>query len=276
MGTLRVADPTFSLHRNHLDVAQSRDRKHRVLAGLDRHRRNDAAGDHHHAGFETAAAFGEVIGEPGQRRARVFGKASAGRFAVDLEPAGDAVEQRGRDGFGRADDDAAVPAIFHDQRSGVGRGVIGIAVFDQLEGGHRGRDRRRHHVAPPRRAGGRQIGAEHQRNLAFDADVDEIRGVQVRRRVVDGVRKDRAAAGMVDAHQLLHHLGGGGDLGAAHRAIDRLRQPVIGLLRRIGLGAATRVSAQPAGCDRAGGGRGRPTSIGPWRLCGRWRPWRKL
>jgi hypothetical protein len=29
--------------------------------------------------------------------------------------------------------------------------------------------------------------------------------------------------------------GGGGDLGAAHRAIDRLRQPVIGLLRRIGL-----------------------------------------
>lgn len=49
------------------------------------------------------------------------------------------------------------------------------------------------------------------------------------------MRKDGAAAGMVDAHQLLHHLGGGGDLGAAHRAIDRLRQPVIGLLRRIGL-----------------------------------------
>jgi hypothetical protein len=59
--------------------------------------------------------------------------------------------------------------------------------------------------------------------------------VHMRRRVVDGAREDGAAAGVVDAHQLLHHLGGGGDLGAAHRAIDRLRQPVIGLLRGVGL-----------------------------------------
>jgi hypothetical protein len=31
VGTLRFAHLTFSLHRNHLDLAQSRDRKHRVL-----------------------------------------------------------------------------------------------------------------------------------------------------------------------------------------------------------------------------------------------------
>jgi hypothetical protein len=35
---------------------------------------------------------------------------------------------------------------------------------------------------------------------------------------------------------LLHHFGGGGDLGAADRAKGRLRQAVISLLRRIGLG----------------------------------------
>jgi len=41
---------------------------------------------------------------------------------------------------------------------------------------------------------------------------------------------------MVDPHQLLHHFGGGGDLRAADRAIDWLRQAVVNLLRRIGLG----------------------------------------
>ena len=41
---------------------------------------------------------------------------------------------------------------------------------------------------------------------------------------------------MGDAHQLLHHLCRGGDLGAGDGAIDRLGQPIIGLLRRIGFG----------------------------------------
>src|SRR5580700_627319 len=121
------------LHRNHLDFAKSRDGEHRVVAGLDRHGRNDTAGDHHHAGFEAAAALGEVIGEPGQRRARVLGAAFARRLAADLEPAGDADQRRDGCGFGRADDDAAVPAVLDDQRGGFGLGVIGVAVFDQLE-----------------------------------------------------------------------------------------------------------------------------------------------
>jgi hypothetical protein len=40
---------------------------------------------------------------------------------------------------------------------------------------------------------------------------------------------------MRDAHQLLHHFRRGGDLGAADGAVQRFRQPVIGLLPGIGL-----------------------------------------
>ena len=54
--------------------------------------------------------------------------------------------------------------------------------------------------------------------------------------MVNGAAEDGAAARMRDAHQLLHHFGGGGDFGAADRAERRLSQAVIGLLRRIGLG----------------------------------------
>ena len=136
----------------------------------------------------------------------------------------------------RADDHPAVPAILDDQRCRLGMRVIGVAVLDQFERRHGARHRRRHLIARPWRAGRRQIGAEFQRNFAFDAQIDEIRGAQSRRRRMDGACKDRAAAGMRDAHQLLHHLGRRGDLGAGDGAVDRLGQAVISLLRGIGFG----------------------------------------
>ena len=47
--------------------------------------------------------------------------------------------------------------------------------------------------------------------------------------------EDHAAAGMIDAHQLLHDLGGDGDLAAGDRPEPRLPQRAQRLLRRIGL-----------------------------------------
>jgi len=40
------------------------------------------------AGFQITAAFGEMIGEPGKRRARILGRARAGGFAADREVTG--------------------------------------------------------------------------------------------------------------------------------------------------------------------------------------------
>src|SRR5208282_4186506 len=144
----------------HHGFAEAIDRKHRPLAAPDRNRRNEAAGDDHHAGFQIAAAFGEMIGEPGERRARILGLARAGGLAADREAAGNTHESRDRYGFGRANDHAAIPAILDDQRQGLRARVIRIAVLDQLERGHRARDRRRDRLTRPWRAGSRQIGAE--------------------------------------------------------------------------------------------------------------------
>ena len=118
-----------------------------------------AAGDDAHTRFEPAAAFGDMVGEPGQGRARILGLAFTHNFAVDRETAGNAGEATGRQGFGRAGHDAAVPAILHDQRQGLDLRVIRIAILDQLEGGHR----RRHRLARPRRAQSRQVVAELER-----------------------------------------------------------------------------------------------------------------
>ncbi len=52
---------------------------------------------------------------------------------------------------------------------------------------------------------------------------------------MDRAGKDRAAARVGDAHQVLHHLGGGRDLDAADRAVHRLGAAVRALHRRVGL-----------------------------------------
>src|SRR5208282_559677 len=155
-----IAVPGAMLEGLHHGFAEAIDRKHRPLAAPDRNRRNEAAGDDHHAGFQIAAAFGEMIGEPGERRARILGLARAGGLAADREAAGNTHESRDRYGFGRANDHAAIPAILDDQRQGLRARVIRIAVLDQLERGHRARDRRRDRLTRPWRAGSRQIGAE--------------------------------------------------------------------------------------------------------------------
>src|SRR5215831_276151 len=100
----------------HHDVAQSIDREHGPFAGVDRHRRNEAAGDHDHAGFEITAALGDMIGEPGQRGARILRVAFADELAAEREPAGNPDEVVERDALQRSSDDAAVPAILDNQR----------------------------------------------------------------------------------------------------------------------------------------------------------------
>ena len=82
---------------------------------------------------------------------------------------------------------------------------------------------------------------------------------------MDRAREDRAAARMRDAHQLLHHLGGGRDLDAADRPVHRLGEAVIDLLRRIGLGDRAGLEVAPAG-SRSSRARGaRPTCVAPSR-----------
>src|ERR1700730_2605157 len=51
-----------------------------------------------------------------------------------------------------------------------------------------------------------------------------------------GVREDRSAAGMGDAHQLLHYLRGGSNFGPAHGAVHWFCQSVINLLCCLGFG----------------------------------------
>jgi len=52
---------------------------------------------------------------------------------------------------------------------------------------------------------------------------------------MNGAAENGAAAGMIDAHQPLHHFRRGRDLGAGDQAVGGLGQTVIGLLRGIGL-----------------------------------------
>ena len=74
------------------------------------------------------------------------------------------------------------------------------------------RDGRAHALARVGRRALRQVAAEPHRQLALDAHVDEIGLGDPGRRAMDARGEDHAAAGMIDAHQLLHDLGGDGDL----------------------------------------------------------------
>ena len=73
---------------------------------------------------------------------------------------------------------------------------------------------------------------------------------------MDPAREDESAAGMVDAHQLLHHLGGRRDLEPGDRAEVGLEQGRERRLRRIGLG------------ERRRRNRGRQVAIGGARAMG--------
>ena len=64
----------------------------------------------------------------------------------------------------------------------------------------------------------RQVAAEPHRQLALDAHVDEVGLGDPGRRAMHARGEDHAAAGMIDAHQLLHDLGGDGDLAPGDRA----------------------------------------------------------
>ena len=149
----RFSDDRSHLNHIHRDVTQPLDRELRALAGRDRFRRNETAGDHDHAGFEIAAALGDMIGEPGQGGAGVFGGAFADKLAAEREPAGNADEVIGRDALWRSGDDATIPAILDDQRPGLGARIIGVTILDQLKGRQRRGDCLRDTLARPRRAG---------------------------------------------------------------------------------------------------------------------------
>ena len=65
------------LSGDHLHAAEAVEAEDEAIAGRDRQRRDDAAGDHDHAGRERpVVAVGEV-GDPGERRERVLGAALA-------------------------------------------------------------------------------------------------------------------------------------------------------------------------------------------------------
>jgi len=66
----------------HHGFAQPVDRDHRALAARDRNRRNQAAGNYQHPGFQITAALGEMIGEPRKRRTRILSSTLADHFAA--------------------------------------------------------------------------------------------------------------------------------------------------------------------------------------------------
>ena len=103
------------LNNLHRYFAEPFDLEHHALAGCDRNRRDQAAGDDDHIGFQTAAALGDVIGEPGERGGRILGCAFADKLAVDGQTALDADEIVDVRRSCRPDDGAAVLAILDDQ-----------------------------------------------------------------------------------------------------------------------------------------------------------------
>src|SRR6266568_1996364 len=95
----------------HHGFAQAVNREYRLLAGGDGNRRNEAASDDDHAGVEIAAALGDMVGEPGQRRAGILGATFADKLAVEREAAGNADEIIDGYRFACPNHDAAIPAI---------------------------------------------------------------------------------------------------------------------------------------------------------------------
>ena len=92
--------------------------------------------------------------------------------------------------------------------------VIRVAIFDQLECGHGAGDGRRDLIA---RSRARRRPASAPSSSAISLSMRRLTKSPRAAgwRGVDRPGKDRAAAGMRDPHQLLHHLGGGAILAPA-------------------------------------------------------------
>src|SRR4029450_10268017 len=177
-----------------------------------------------------------MISDPSKSCVGILCVALANRFATNAEPTGDADKVSDLNRLAVTQDYSAVPTILDDQRRGISSVVVRVPVADQFECRHRTRDSWHYSVARPRCTQCGQISPEFQRNLAFDTQINKIRRPQLRRRRMDRSCEDRSAAWMRDAHQFLHHLGCGGNLGPGNGAIYWLRKPIINLLCCVGLG----------------------------------------
>ena len=69
--------------------------------------------------------------------------------------------------------------------------------------------------------------------LALDDHIHVVAALDAGRRRMHALLVDHAAAGMIDPHELLHDLGGGGDLETRQFAVERRPKLAQRLLRRI-------------------------------------------
>src|SRR6185437_753754 len=76
-----------ALDSGHLHAAEAVEAEDEAVAGRDRQRWDDAAGDHDHAGREWPAILVGKIGDPGEGRERILGAALVVLGAVDGEAA---------------------------------------------------------------------------------------------------------------------------------------------------------------------------------------------
>ena len=95
-------------------------------------------------------------------------------------------------------------------------------------------------VGRERRLRWRKIARQPHRDFAFDADPDEIAGLQRHAAGVNALGKHAAAAGMRDIEILLHHRAGAADLVADQRAEIGRQQIAQRLLNPVALGLVPR------------------------------------
>src|SRR4051812_13521512 len=177
----------------HLALAEAVHGEHATVAGLNGECWDYAAGDDDHAGLEIALALGDEVAEPSEGRKWIFRLALADLFAVERLAASDADDRFRLHRLGYADHHAAVPAVLDDHRDGIRFGVDRIAVLDQLVGRHRAGHVRHHTLGGPRCLARRHAFPEFERDLALDAQIDEIRFGDARRRRMNRPRKDPTA-----------------------------------------------------------------------------------
>ena len=126
-------------------------------------------------------------------------------------------------GAPRPENDTAAPCVVHEDGESVDVVVVGVAVLDQLEGRHAGRNPDRRVVEGERRILGPEGAADLHRKLELDAEPGVTAERDPRGRAVHRALEDHAADGLIAPVHRLDGLGGQAHLvaGGSRRARRR-------------------------------------------------------
>ncbi len=195
--------------------------------------------------MQAAALSSEMIGEPGERVVGMAQHIGAGAAPLLLAVDDGASRDRAQIGCGDARHRFAEHAarreeVVGDQRRRAQRLPFDVAVVDDLDRWMIGLDRLGDPFGGERRLAGREIARQPHRDLAFDADVDEIGRRQPHAAVMNALLEHAAATGMWDVEIFLHHRAGAADLVADETADLGLQQIVQRALHEIAFGLVAR------------------------------------